>query len=178
MVCPAQRFCCLRCREVLQQAGIVDWASSSVYLDTVIFQYSVYSCKSSIFTTGEGIIKEDKIYTNSRVNKVAKGQYMPAGTRLLRVPPSFSFNILIYHLVFIPSIILVADKEKRGGSDIWGIFTTTNNQKERGSRITLRIYLPLFARFICTETQMTYLLWLKVIATIGLKYLSKPERNT
>ena len=81
---------------------------------------------------GGNIIGRGGLSMISRVNKVAKGQYMPAGTRLLRVPPSFSFNILIYHLVFIPSIILVTDKEKRGGSDIWGIFTRTNNQKERG----------------------------------------------
>ena len=31
-------------------------------------------------------------------------------------------------------------------------------------------YLNVIAKFICRETLATYLLWLKVIASIGLKY--------
>ena len=31
-------------------------------------------------------------------------------------------------------------------------------------------YLTVIAKFICRETLATYLLWLKVIASIGLKY--------
>ena len=38
-VCPAQRDCGLRCRELLPQAGILDVSSSSVHLDIEIFQY-------------------------------------------------------------------------------------------------------------------------------------------
>ena len=39
MVYPAQRDYNLRCREVLQQTGFMDFALSSVYLDTGIFQF-------------------------------------------------------------------------------------------------------------------------------------------
>ena len=53
MVYPAQHDCSLRCREVLPQAGIVDWASSSVYLDTVIFQYYAIANKYRLYITND-----------------------------------------------------------------------------------------------------------------------------
>ena len=45
------------------------------------------------------------------------------------------------------------------------------------SKIPPVAYLTVIAKFICRETLATQLLWLKVIASIGLKYLREPERN-
>ena len=54
-----------RCREVLPQAEILDWASSSVHLDTVFFQYWHAHCitipNDTAFTTQLSIMGDQNI---------------------------------------------------------------------------------------------------------------------
>ena len=50
VVCPAQRDCWLRCRELLRQAGIMDLAASSVCLEIEIYEdcVSISGCECYI----------------------------------------------------------------------------------------------------------------------------------